>query len=199
MDQTFDIAQRYDLFTLERAGRFAWQNKDRGVTLGPTAMSVLRGNRWISLPYRKIASIGLSTGSIGNFRSIAQCTVRLKSGRQLVITNTNARGMSDGLRDGLYREFVADFHDRLLADGAAQSITFRSGFSRGRMTGLVAALIAGAALFLLLPTLLLIFTHNLETLWALLAGVGLVFPAFRIATANQPATYLPNRPPDLLP
>jgi hypothetical protein len=41
--------------------------------------------------------------------------------------------------------------------------------------------------------------RDTDALWMLIAGVGLVFPVLRVARANQPAAYLPDAPPDLLP
>ena len=198
MDQALDTA-RYDLFTLDAAARLIWKNTDRGVAIEPTALVLWRAGRWRKLRYDEIDTITLSTGVIGASRTIGQCTLTLRTGRRIVITNTNAAGTADGMRDELYREFIRDFHRALIVSGAAGYIVFRSGFSRGRMTGLMVALVAAAGVFVLLPLMLLLITRNLQALWLLLAGATIVAPAAGIAHSNKAAAYAPQQPPDLLP
>ena len=198
MEQALETA-RYDLFTLEPGARLVWKNSDRGVSLESTGLELKRGGRWQSLKYADIGTVTLSTARIGASRVIGQCTLTLRTGQRLVITNSNAAGLSDGLRDTLYREFVRDLHRQMVDSGAAERIIFRSGFSTARITVLLIALCAAALLFIALPAILLLVTHDLRALWVLIGGGALFAPAVHLARSNRPASYDPNRPPDLLP
>lgn len=192
-------AQRYDLFTRDGQTRFTWTLTDEGVALEDEALVLMRAGRWTRAQYHDIVSVTLTSGTLGRGNTMGSCAIELANGSKIIVANVNKRGIADGFRDGLYRRFVADLHKHLLASGAAESIDFHSGFSQGRMTGLLFALIAATGLFLVLPFVLLIATHDIETLWILLAGAGLVIPVYRIANNNQPAAYMPANPPDLLP
>jgi len=198
MDQALETA-RYDLFTLEAGARLVWKNSTRGISLEPTGLELKRGGRWHWLAYADISTVNLSTARVGASRVIGQCTLTLRTGQRLVITNTNAAGLSDGLRDTLYREFVRDLHRQLVESGAAELISFRSGFSRARITVLLIALSAAALLSIALPAILLLVTRDLRALWVLIGGGTLFAPAANLARSNRPASYDPDRPPDLLP
>jgi hypothetical protein len=198
MDQALETA-RYDLFSLEAGARLVWKNSNRGVSLEPAGLELKRGGRWQSLAYADIRTVTLSTARVGASRVIGQCTLTLRTGQRLIITNTNAAGLSDGLRDTLYREFVRDLHRQLVESGAAERISFRSGFSTARITVLLIALSAAALLFVALPALLLLVTRDLRALWVLIGGGTLLAPAASLARSNRPASYDTARPPDLLP
>ena len=136
---------------------------------------------------------------IGRSNTIGSCAIELGNGSKILVSNVGPSGLPDGSRDGTYRRFVEDFHRQLIAAKAVGSINFHSGFSQARMTGIMIILVIATGFFLLMPLVLLLITHDLKGLWILLVGAGLVFPLYRIAGANQPATYNPGEPPDLLP
>jgi len=198
-DLPADGAPRYDLFTRDGDTRFTWSLTDEGVALEDDALMLMRAGRWTRASYHDIVAVKLSSGVLGRSNTMGNCTIELANGSKIIVSNVNKRGIADGFRDGIYRRFVADLHQHLLSSGAAEGIDFHSGFSQGRMTGLLFALIAATGLFLVLPFVLFIATHDIETLWILLAGAGLVIPVYRIANNNQPAAYMPASPPDLLP
>src|SRR3569623_1500253 len=87
----------------------------------------------------------------------------------------DVRGIADGYRDGLFRQCGGDLHRKLIETGDAKDIYFHAGFSQSRMTGLVFITIIAALMFVVLPLGLLIFTGDIQTLWMLLAGAGLVY------------------------
>ena len=198
-DEPAEDAQRYDLFTRDGETRFVWSLTDEGVALEADALVLMRAGRWTRANYEDIISVTLSSGVIGRGNVIASCTIVLGNGSRVIVSNVNRTGVADGFRDGIYRRFVADLHKHLLASGAATGIEFHSGFSQTRMTGLILTLIVATGFFLVLPFVLLVATHDIKALLILLAGAALVVPVYRIARTNQPSTYLPAEPPDLLP
>lgn len=199
MDKPAEEVPRYDLYTRDGDTRFFWRLTDHGVAVEPGALVLYRAGQWTRAPYDRIMSVGLSTGSAGRGNVIANCTITLTNGSRIIVSNVKASGVSDLSRDADYRHFVKDFHKALVASGAASAITFRSGFSEGRMTGLRISLVIAGLFFIALPLVLLLITRELKALWITLAGIAFIVPMVGIARTNQPGTYRPDMPPDLLP
>ena len=82
----------------------------------------------------------------------------------------------------VYRALLRVFHERLVASG----IALRSGYRESRIGALTAALLAGAALFVLVP------------LWLMIGGAALLWPAITTRQQNAPRSRAPRTPPDLL-
>ena len=198
-DEPAEGARRYDLFTRDGETRFVWSLTDEGVALEADALVLMRAGQWTRAPFDEIVSVTLASGVIGRGNTMGSCTITLGSNGKVIVGNTNKSGVADGFRDGIYRRFVVDFHKQLLDSGAATGIDFHSGFSQTRMTGLILTLIVATGFFLVLPFILLIATHDLKALLILLVGAALVMPVYRVARTNQPSTYGPADPPDLLP
>ena len=196
MQQVVDRTQHYDLYSTD--GQFHWRNQDLGVGVKPDRLTVIRAGIWTDIPFTDIEQVTLSTATVGKSGPIAQCTLALENGSRVIVTNANANGLADGARDEAYRYFVAAFHQALIDSGAATAIRFHSGFTPGRMNGLIIALVAGTALFVVLPFFLLVLTSDLQSLWLLFGGIFLILPFWRAAKTNQPAEYRPDVPPDLL-
>lgn len=192
-------AQHYDLFSRDGEPRLVWRLTDEGVALEPDALVVRRAGQWTRAEYERILSINLSSGQIGRSGTIASCTIQMSSGLRIVVSNVNERGVADGSRDSVYRQFVTDFHKRLRESGAVSRISFNSGFSQGRSTGLLVIGVIATGFFVALPVILLLATHELKALLITVAGLGFVLPLWRTFSANQPSTYNPGAPPDLLP
>ena len=189
---------RYDLFTHDDTRRIVWRFKDEGVVVEDEALLVMRASRWVRLPFHDIASVTLSANAIGRSAIVGNCTVRLEDGRRIVISNGNEQGMADGRRDGPYRLFLRDFHRKLIESGEDRAIDFRTGYSEGRMNGLIFATVIGTLFFIATPLVLLLITRDLKTLLICLAGLGFIWPAWRMIEANRPASYHPTSPPDLI-
>lgn len=196
-DGTTETAQRFDLFYRDGPARIVWRLTDNGVDLEPDALVVRRNGRLSRTPFAEIVSVTLNSALIGR-NTIAMCTIQLRNGGRIVVSNANARGLADGTLDRPYREFIVGVHQRLLDSGAARGISFRSGFSTVRIAVLRTALVAGAALFFVLPLVLLVVTGEVKALFLAIAGGLLLYPALKAASANRPATYLPNAPPDMV-
>ena len=191
-------AKRYNLFTTDGSRKFLWRLTDEGIALEADGIAVMRTGQWTHARYADIAAVTMTSGAIGQSGLCGVCTIRLKNGALIVAGNLNNRGIADGFRDGLFRQFVTDLHQRLIETGAAKDIFFHAGFSQSRLTVLVLVTIIAALLFIALPLGLLIFTRDIQSLWMLIAGVGLVYPIVRVARNNQPTTSLPTAPPDVL-
>src|SRR3569623_1109612 len=168
-------AKRYDLFTTDGSRKFVWRLADEGIALEPDGIAVMRAGQWTRARYAEIAAITLTSGAIGQSGLRGACTIRLNNLALIVVNNLNVRGIADGFRDGLFRQFVSDLHRKLIETGDAKDIYFHAGFSQSRMTGLVFITIIAALMFVVLPLGLLIFTGDIQTLWMLLAGAGLVY------------------------
>ena len=198
-NQPAEGAQRYDLFTRDGATRMVWRLTDEGVAVEPDALLVYRGGQWTRAEFDRMLSVTLSSGQVARSGAIGSCTIQMSSGLKIVVTNTKASGVADGSRDTTYRLFVRDFHQRLRESGAATQMSFRSGYSQGRSNGLLVIGVIASCFFVGLPVVMLLATHELKALLITAAGLGLVVPLWRTYSANQPATYNPGAPPDLLP
>lgn len=190
-------ATRYDLFTRESGGGFVWRVRDRGVSLEPDAIVLMRAGQWTRIAFADIASITLSASRVGRMQ-LAQCTIALRNGQGTVFTNGGASGTNDGVHDGPFRLFVDDLHKALRTTGIADNIRFVSGFSAARMNGLIAITIIASVFFVGLPLVLLIATGELKALWITLVGLALVIPVWRTVQVNKPGTYSPANPPDMV-
>lgn len=188
---------RYDLFSRDAGGGMVWRLRDRGVVLDRHTIVFPRGSTWTRVPFADIASIGLSRQGVGRIQ-LAQCLITLRNGRRIAVTNANARGVNDGTHDGPFRLFVDDLHKALRAAGSAGSIRFISGFTSGRMNGLIFISIIASVFFIALPLVIVVATRNLQSLWALLFGVTFLVPVWGLVRVNQPGTYDPADPPDMV-
>ena len=150
------------------------------------------------VPYSQIVSVTLSSAVVGRSAPIGQCTLLLEDRRRIVITNGNEQGLADGERDEPYRQFLQDFHSRLVASGEGAAIAFSSGYTPARMNGVVFATIIGTLFFVALPIALLVISRDLKALVITATGALFIWPAWRMIEANRPATYHPEAPPDLI-
>ena len=190
--------ERFDLFFRDGPTRVVWRLRDNGVELEPDAIVVHRDGRTHRTPFADIVNVTLNSALVGRRSMVAMCTMNLRNGGRIVVSNSAASGLPDGLRDDTFRAFVTSLHQRLVNSGAARNISFRSGFSNVRINVLRTALVAAAALFVVLPIVLLIITGEVKALFLALAGGFLVYPALKAASANSPATYRPEAPPDMV-
>ena len=189
--------RRYDLYLRHRAGLF-WRLTDSGIVPGPEKLSYpIDGHMGFRL-YSEIYSINLSSAHIPRHGSLAQCGIKFRNGATLGLSSAGASGLPDPQRREVYVEFLQDFHDRLIASGEARRISFTRGGTEMRMLVLHIALIAGTALFVLLPIILAIMVREWGPLQLMLMGGLFLWLAWQHAGKNQPGTYDPRYPPDLL-
>lgn len=198
MNALISNGTRYDLFSHDGKRRLVWRFKDEGVMVEDGAIAIMRSSRWVRIPFSQIAAVTLSSAVVGRSSTIGQCTILLEDGRRIVVTNGNDQGLADGQRDGPYRLFIRDFHQRLIASGEATAISFNSGYTPARMNGLVFATIIGTLFFVALPIALLVISRDIKALVITATGALFIWPAWRMIEANRPSSYHPDAPPDLI-
>lgn len=190
--------QTYDLFLREGTGGIVFRLKDHGITAGAAQLGYSIDGYRVSRPYDSISTVTLSTAAAGRAGVMGQCVIVFRGGVRLVIWSANAAGLPDRSREGPFRDFVVDFHRRLITNDADRRITFIRGISGTRHTILMVALVVWAVLFVAFPLLLALFTGTPNAALVALAGLALVVPFWRVADRNRPGGYNPAHPPDLL-
>ncbi len=189
--------RRYNLFLRHRGGLF-WRLTDEGIMPGVEKLSYMQDGRWGYRLYSDIYSINLSSAHIPRQGVIAQCGIMFRNGTTLGLSTSNAAGVPDGSRQETYFDFLTDFHERLVASGASKDISFTRGGTQTRMRILYGALIVGTMFFVLLPIILAIIVRSWEPFQLMLMGGLLLWPAWQSADKNQPGSYDPRYPPDML-
>jgi hypothetical protein len=189
--------RRYDLFLRHRAGLY-WKLTDRGIVPGPEKLSYMQDGRWGFRHYKDIYSVNLSSAHIPRSGNLAQCGISFRNGATLGLSTASELGVPDASQREVYDEFIEDFHNRLVASGDAKRISFTRGGSEMRMLVQRIALIAGTALFVILPIVLAIMAHDWGPFQLMIMGGLFLWPAWQAAEKNQPGTYDPRYPPDML-
>lgn len=188
----------YDLYYLQNGKRFFWRNPNHGVTLfdaGRDSAIVWRndaGEAGRQL-WTDITSVNMSSGSDGK-NVVNACLIRFRDGRTLTVTDAGPSGQVDHDRTPPYRDFVRALHRRLAA-APQGTIRFTAGFSESRHTGMVAILVIAALFFVGTPLVLLFIVRDWRVLGVLAAGIGFVWPFWKVAENNRPRAYDPRHPP----
>lgn len=188
--------RRYDLFCTDGSSRLRLQLNDEGVSPGPDGLDFMLERRWSNRTWDDIVSITVNSSALPHSAPIATCRIKFYDGEELLVTSVNANGLSDGTRNGEFNDFVRDLHRRLLASGAADDITFRSGYSRARSSALLISLIGAAGIFVALPVVLFFVTKRADILLMTLFGALLVIPGATLLGANRLGSYRPDAPPN---
>jgi hypothetical protein len=191
-----DKPRRYDLFMTSGRVRFRMKLADLGIEPQARRLSFMLDGQRHSRPYSDMATVTLNSNALPDSTVIGVCRIDFRDGERLLVLSANANGLSDGSRNAEFSAFVRDLHGRLIANGAADAISFRSGFSNPRFRTLAVALAAAALLFLVLPLILFAATGEPRLLLGLVFGVLLILPGARLLGPNRPATYRPEAPPD---
>ncbi|RYE87778.1 MAG: hypothetical protein EOP19_03315 [Hyphomicrobiales bacterium] len=189
--------RRYDLFLRHRAGLF-WRLTDNGIVPGPEKLSYMQDGRWGYRLYTDIVSVNVSSAHIPRQGVLAQCGITFRSGARLGTSTADAKGLPDPSRHEAYFDFLVDFHQRLVASGQAKRISFTRGGTVARMRVLQVALVLAGLIFIVLPLVLAAIVRSWQPLEIMLIGLLFVWPAWESAQKNQPGTYDPRYPPDML-
>jgi len=180
-------------------GGFIWRYRDEGVVLTPLAMTWTANGLDRTALYADVVQVRLQTGHIPRSGTFGTCIVTFRNGRDVTINSLNGWGSPDDDRLDDYAEFLQDFHARL-SDADRERIRFLAGGTVGRKIAGQISLALGAAMFFVLPLVLLVWTGELEALFLALGGLGFLFPVFRTLKKNEPRTYDPsNLEEDLFP
>lgn len=189
--------RRYDLFLRHRNGLF-WRLRDEGIVPGAEKLSFPIDGRMGFRPYSDITAVNLSSAHIPRSGLIGQCRITFRYGTSLVVSTVSASGLPDPARHEPYTEFLADFHRRLIDAGLAGRISFTSGTTPGRAIILNIGLALGGLMFVVLPLFLALAVRSWEPLEIMLVGLLFLWPTWEAAQKNQPGTYNPRYPPDML-
>ena len=131
------------------------------------------------------------------FGTDRQCRITFRYGAPLVVSTFSASGLPPGTARALCR-FLAISHRRLIDAGQASRISFTLGTTPGRAMVLNVSLALGGLLFGALPLVLALSVRSWEPLEIMLIGLLFLWPIWEAAQKNQPGTYTPRSPPDLL-
>jgi hypothetical protein len=186
---------RYALF-LTRGG-LVFHLRDEGIAPGRDKISFIDHGKVRIVPYGDLTEVNLTMTAMPRTADVAQMVIRFGNNNRVVVLNTDAWGRADAQRTQEYYRFKADFHARLVA-AKAFHIRFTTGASAGRSAVAMAALAVAGALFLLLPLVLFFMTGQPQILLIMLTGALFLWPFWRAANRNQPSTYDPRDPPDML-
>jgi hypothetical protein len=188
-----DRADVFDLVVTDGERRFVMRFDDAGIAPREEALFFIRAGRWVRRRYGDIASVTISTHRIGPGGAVGQCVIAFRDGLRTIVMTANPTGLPDASRVRVHRVF----HERLVASGIS-GIAFSSGYSKGRIGGLTAALLAGAALFVLVPLWLFLSTGEERGLWLMVRGAALLWLAIKTREQAAPQSYDPRNPPDPL-
>ena len=172
--------------------------RDKGLTPEPDRLRYMRDGKWESKLYTDIAQINLAMNPVHKSAPMAQMTISFRNGAKMRVLNTTAWGNVDADQTQHYYRFKADLHQRLVESGAAQKITFTTGYTSGRAQMLGVTLVIAGLFFVGLPIVLFIMTGQAQALLICLAGAAFVWPFYRASQRNAPGQYDPRNPPDML-
>jgi hypothetical protein len=190
-------SKAYDLHFVLDGKRFFWRNPNLGVSLidaGPDSAILWRtedgeGRRL----WTDITNVNMLSVSDGK-SAVNHCCIQFGDGRSITVTDAGASGQVDDARTPIYRDFIRALHARL--KHAPQGlIRFTAGVSESRHTVLVAVVMIGALFFVATPFVLLFIVRDWRVLGVLAAGVGFMWPLWKIIENNRPRDYDPQQPP----
>lgn len=200
MNAPASLSKHYALYFLIDSKRFFWRNPNCGVTMtdagkdSALAWTTERGE--VRRLWTDIAAVNMVSVSDGK-AEVNQCRVAFRDGRSITVTDAGAAGSLDEEQTPLYRDFVRALHERL-AHAPAGTIRFTAGVSETRHMVLTVTAFIAALLFIALPVVLLFVVRDWRVLGPLAAGVGLVWPIWKIVENNRPRSYDPRHPPSEL-
>lgn len=189
----------YDLFLREADIGFYWKLDDSGIALDAEGLIWNAGGIERRYRYDELRAVRLRMTTGGRDEYVYFCTLYLNDGNIVTIYSGSSTGAADAERDPIYGEFVRVLHARLTTLKLHQ-VDFIAGQSEGRYYLILFAGILTIGFAVLLPLALLIIVGTWETLFILLAGIGLAWPMWRLAQSSRPRGYAPDAlPEDLVP
>lgn len=190
-------ARTHDIHLRENPASLVWHLGDRGITLVENRLAWLSEGVRRERSFDDIAAIRLQLASAGRGAS-GLCRIVFRDGTELHLYGTDERGLPDDAQNARYTAFVRDLHKRLAAE--ARPIVYEAGLPGGNYAVLTAAVIAGAALFVVLPIVLAVAIRTMSVLLLCAGSIAFVWPFWRIWNAAKPRAYTPDAvPEDVLP
>lgn len=202
MTATEPIAQatEYPVYFVDGDTGFYWSLDTYGLTLDDEGVAFTSERGFRKIRFSEIRSIRLLTTFTGHDSpSLGVCQIRFGQYRALTVLSGNARGVYDEEQRSHFLDFVHALH-RGIPSADRKRIGFHGGVSEGRHMFLTAAMIAGAALFGILPLVLLFIAPSLHAIGVAMTAWGLCYGGWKIWEKNKPRHYSPDHiDEDLLP
>jgi hypothetical protein len=172
----------------------------RGIAVTPVGIAFTGENGAREVPFDEFFAIRLhTTYAQGGDTPLGVCRIDFRNGRRLEGYSGDAYGRVDVEQLSHYRAFVRELHRRIPQDQRTR-IAFRGGLTDSRYQVLTAAIVAGAALFVLLPIGLFFHSPSWQSFFVIFEGGGLAYGGWRSFDRNKSAPYSPDAVPnELLP
>lgn len=192
-------AADYPLYFRDGTG-FVWSIETRGVRLADDGLTFTSERETRTIRFSELRSIRLHTAYANAGETpIGICKIGFGRFRTLTIFSGDSHLRADETQRLGYRAFVRDFHRRIPPADRAR-IAFNGGLSDTRHMIVSIAMLAGAALFGVLPLVLLFLVPSWHTLGVAASAWALAYGGWNIWRRNRPHSYTPDRiPDDLLP
>lgn len=191
---------KYPLHTRTGEVRMYFRLSEEGVELSDGQVFWTERGRRRSAHLKDLREVNLKVNFGGRHQVVGIMGLRFRNGTLLNIFSADAIGRFDARRNATYRSFVTALHEAIPEDSRHQ-ISFTTGGTNNnaaRLSGILilALVLAGAAAVL----------WSVETITAeilIILGFGAVFlvwPLYKMLSANTGDTYRPHRiPENLLP
>jgi hypothetical protein len=192
-------ASDYPLYFRDGTG-FVWSIETRGLRLGDDGLTFTSERETRTIRFSELRSVRLHTAHANpNETPIGICRVGFGRFRALTIFSGDSHMRADEAQRMAYHAFVRDFHRRI-PPADRPRIAFNGGLSDTRQIIVSIAMLAGAALFGVLPLVLLVLVPTWHTLGVAAAAWALAYSGWKTWNRNRPRPYSPDRiPDDLLP
>lgn len=189
----------YPLYFRDHEG-FAWSIETRGLALDERGLTFETERETRTIRFSEINAIRLhTTFAQANETPLGICQIQFGRWRNLTVLSGDSHLRADDGQRAAFHAFVRDFHRRIPTADRAR-IAFQGGLSDTRHMIVSAAMLAGAALFGVLPLVLLFIAPSLQALGVAAASWGLAYAGWKSWERNRPMIYSPDRiPDDLLP
>lgn len=190
----------YPLYFVDGDTGMYWSLDTCGLRLDAAGVTFTSERETRTIAFHEIRSIRLQTTfAQATETAIGICQIRFGEYRKLTIFSGDSRGVYDADQRQHYIDFVRDLHRRIPKEDRTR-IAFNGGLSETRHMVLSAAMIAGAALFGVLPLVLLVLVPSFHTLGLAVTAGGFVYAGWRAWDKNRPEGYTPDYvPEELLP
>jgi hypothetical protein len=195
-----ELSSEYPVYFVDGMPSFLISYELRGIAVTSVGIAFTGENGAREVPFEEFFAIRLhTTYARSGDTPLGVCRIDFRNGHRMEIYSGDAYGRVDGEQLSHYRAFVRELHRRIPQDQRAR-IAFRGGLSDGRYQMLTAAIVAGGALFVLLPIGLFLYSPSWQSLFVLFAAGGLAYGGWKTFDRNKPALYSPDAVPnDLLP
>jgi hypothetical protein len=189
----------YPLYFRDQSG-FVWAIETRGLRLGDDGLTFSSERETRTIRFSELRSIRLhNTYANAGETPIGICKIEFRRFRTLTIFSGDSHMRADETQRLTYHAFVRDFHRRIPPADRVR-IAFNGGLSDTRHMIVSIAMLAGAALFGVLPLVLIFVAPAWHTLGVAAAAWALAYSGWKTWNRNRPRPYSPDRiPDDLLP